>query len=213
MMRQRDQGDDLREAQERLRRFLKGDTAERLFRHPISHPARPTGFCACDRSLAGMLRIWLRGALLQTVLVLPFNQPKLRALRMLGARIGQHVHIAVGAWVDPTYPQLLTIEDDVFIGMGARIFMHEFRRDEFRAGKCIIRRGAFIGAYALIGPGIEIGENATVAACTPLDRDVPAGCTALGNPPRIVRRAETPAGKRAPEEVAAEAAHADGETC
>jgi acetyltransferase-like isoleucine patch superfamily enzyme len=188
---------DTREARQRLARFLRGDQADRLFRHPTCHPAHPTGFCACDRSHLETLRIWLRGALLEAALKLPFNELKVRFLRRLGVRIGRDVYVSVGAWIDPVFPQLLYIEDGVFIGMGAHIFTHEFRRDEFRAGRVIIRRGAFIGGYSLIGCGIEIGEGATVAAGTVLGCDVPAGCTALGNPPRIIhqRHAQDEEGK------------------
>jgi acetyltransferase-like isoleucine patch superfamily enzyme len=186
---ERDDG-ELREATKRLDRFLAGDTADRVFRHPTVHPARGTGFCYCDRSVFAAVGMCLRGGLLELVLRLPFNRPKLWLLRGLGTRIGDHVYISAGAWIDPVYPQLLTIEDDVVIGVGARIFTHEFRRDEFVAGRVIFRRGAIIGAHSLIGCGVEIGEAATVAPGAAVARDVPAGCTAVGNPARIVRRQE-----------------------
>lgn len=175
-------------ARQQLVEFLRGRSNARIFRHPTSHPARPTGFCACDHPGLGMLRVWLRGVLLETVLKLPSNRLRLGVLRCVGVTIGRDVYISPGAWVDPVYPQLVSIEDRVFIGVGARIFTHEFRRDEFRAGRVIIRRGAFVGAHSLIACGVEIGENATVAAATALARDVPPGCTAVGNPARIVRR-------------------------
>jgi hypothetical protein len=178
---------EMREALERLRRFLKGETDERVFRHPTGHPALGTGFCYCDRSWVAALGTCLRGGLVEAVLRLPFNGPKLSLLRRLGARISENVYIAAGAWVDPVYPQLLTIEDTVVIGVGAAIFTHEYRRDEFVAGRVILRRGAIVGAHSLIGCGVEIGKNATVAPGAAVARDVPAGCTALGNPARIVR--------------------------
>ena len=182
------------EAREQLAEFLRASSTARVFRYPTSHPAGPTGFCACDPPGLGMLRVWLRGALLETVLKLPSNRLKLRVLRRVGVSIGRGVYISPGAWVDPVYPQLISIEDGVFIGTGARIFTHEFRRDEFRAGRVIIRRGAFVGAHSLIACGVEIGEDATVAAGTALARDVPSGYTALGNPARIVPRRAEPEG-------------------
>lgn len=181
---------ELREARRRLACFLSGETSERLFRHPTGHPARGTGFCYCDRSLLAAVGICLRGGLLELVLRLPFNRPKLWLLRRLGAEIGEHVYISAGAWIDPVYPQLLTIEDEVVVGVGARVFTHEFRRDEFVAGRVTFRRGAIIGAHSLIGCGVEIGEDATVAPAAAVARDVPARCTALGNPARIVRQQE-----------------------
>ncbi len=181
-------GAEVREGIRALQRFLRGETAARLFRYPTCHPGRPTGFCFYEHSLLKTLRLCLRGALLQSVLRLPFSGPKRRLLRRLGAKIGQHVVISAEAWIDPVFPELLTVEDEVFIGMGVRILTHEFRRDEFRAGRVTIRRGAFIGGYAIIGCGVEIGEDATVAAGALVGDDVPAGCTVIGNPPRIVPR-------------------------
>ena len=101
------------------------------------------------------------------------------------------------------FADLLTIEDGVFIGAFARITLHEYRVDEFRAGRVLIRKGAFIGGSALIGCGIEIGEGATVAAGAGVGRDVPPGATAIGNPARIVLKQES---QRAEEEKGTEPA-------
>ena len=90
---------------------------------------------------------------------MPWNCGKIWILRRLGARVGNGVYFAIGTWIDPNFPELLTIEDDVFFGMGAKIFTHECRIDEFRAGKVLIRRGAFIGGFAIIACGVEIGER------------------------------------------------------
>jgi acetyltransferase-like isoleucine patch superfamily enzyme len=174
--------------QERLQALLQGESDERLLCQAIGHPSRPTGLCHCDQSLLATLRITLRAVIMQSLLAGPFNRPKLVLLRWLGARIGDPVYLSPGVWIDPTYPQLLTIEDEVFLGMGVRITTHEFRRHELRVGRVILRRGSFIGAHAMIGCGIEVGEGATVAAGAALARDVPAGCTAIGNPARIIRR-------------------------
>ena len=176
-----------REARERLRRFRSGETEELVFRHPTGHPAAPTGFCFCDRGVLRTFFFCLKAAFLELVLKLPWNGPKIRLLRRLGARIGENVYISARAWIDPMFPDLLTIEDNVFIGMEARILMHEFRIDEFRAGKVILRRGCMIGAFALIGCGTEIGAGATVGAAACVRRLIPPGATAIGNPVRVLR--------------------------
>jgi acetyltransferase-like isoleucine patch superfamily enzyme len=186
---------DPREGRARLARFLAGGTGSRLFRWPTGNPARQTGFCFCEHSVWGMIAVCVRAAILELLLKLPFNGLKAGFLRHLGARIDRHAYISAGAWIDPTFTQLLHIEEDVFIGAGARITLHEFRRNEFRAGRVILRRGAFIGGYAMIGCGVEIGEGATVAAGAVVGRDVPAGFTAIGNPARIVGPAVDPPGK------------------
>ncbi len=178
---------ELSEAKARLAEFLSGRTDERVFVHPTCHPSSPTGFCVCQGSILRRLWFYTLAGTLELLLSLPFNRPKLWFLRRLGATIGSRVYISAKAWIDPIYPALLTIEDDVFVGVGAKIATHEFRIDEFRAGKVIIRKEAMIGAFSIIGCGVEIGERATVAAGAIVGRDVPPGATIL-NAPRIVKK-------------------------
>ena len=168
--------------------FLAGKTGERVFTHASGHPSQPTGFCPCDRGALAVLWFYFKATLLVTLLKLPFNGLKISLLRRLGARIGRHVFLSVDAWIDPAFPQLLTIEDDVMVGVGARIAMHEFGQDQFRAGRVTIRRGAIIGGFALIGYGVEIGAEATVAGGAVVQRDVPPHMIAIGNPARVLRR-------------------------
>lgn len=46
---------------------------------------------------------------------------------------------------------------------------------------------AWIGAGALILPGVTIGDDALVGAGSVVTRDVPAGATVVGNPARVAR--------------------------
>ena len=181
----------LRDAYRRLREFREDRTSDRLFVHPTCHPAEPTGFCYCEGSLWRALHFYAKALLLGLAFRLPSNGLKVWTLRRLGAKVGRRVYFSPGVLVDPTFPELITIEDGVFFGLGAKIFTHEFRIDQFRAGRVIIRRGAFIGGFAVIACGVEIGERAVVAACSVADRDVPAGATLIQSPARILRRPET----------------------
>jgi acetyltransferase-like isoleucine patch superfamily enzyme len=176
----------LQDAYRRLRAFRRGETDQRLFAHPTRHPALPTGFCFCEESFFRASLFYLKAFFIGTVFKLPWNGLKVWTLRRFGARVGDNVYFSAGTWIDPMFPELLTIEDCVFFGMGAKVLMHEFRMNEFRAGKVMIRRGAFIGGFAVIPCGVEIGENATVAACSVAYRDVPAGATLVLQPPIVI---------------------------
>jgi acetyltransferase-like isoleucine patch superfamily enzyme len=178
---------DRQDGRRRLLDFLN-NPGERSFAHPTCHPSYETGFCYCEGPWHRALRFYSRVIPLMTVLRLPFAGLKLWYLRRLGARIGRNVHFSEAIEIDPMFPQLLTLEDDVFIGYGAKFMFHEFRRDEFRAGRITIRKGAIIGAYAMIGCGVDIGELASVAGGAVVTRDVPAGAIAIGNPARTMRR-------------------------
>jgi acetyltransferase-like isoleucine patch superfamily enzyme len=179
-----------------FRRFLN-KTDDRVFAAPTCHPSQPTGFCPCDGSFLVVAMFYLKAWLLLMVLKQAWNGPKIKLLRWCGAKIGNQVFISTDVWIDPAFPQLLSIEDDVMIGVGVKIALHEFRPKEFRAGRVIIRKGAVIGGFALIGHGVEIGEGAVVAGGAAVGRDVPPGKLAIGNPARIM-----PLSDAAPQEEA-----------
>jgi hypothetical protein len=183
---------DLQEARRRLREFRRNRGGERLFIHPTCHPAEPTGFCYCDGNWWKAICFYAKALLLGLAFRLPYNWLKVWTLRRMGARVGRRVHFSPAVWIDPTFPELITIEDRVFFGTGAKIFTHEYRIDQFRAGRVIVRQGAFIGGFAVIACGVEIGQRGVVGACSIADRDVPAGATLIPSPARILRRPETP---------------------
>jgi hypothetical protein len=177
---------DLKPALERFKLFRSGQTGERIFRYPTCHPSHPTGFCPCDQAWPATMWFYFKSALLLTALKLPFNGLKVAMLRWSGAHVGRDVFISTDVWIDPTFPELLTIEDEVMMGVGAKIFLHLFNPDNFQAGRVVLRKNAVIGGYALIGLGVEIGKGAVVAAGAVVRRDVPAGMAAIGNPAQIV---------------------------
>lgn len=179
----------------KLRQFLAGASGERAFVWPIEHPSQPSAFCPCGQGWGPRAWAYVKAFVLVSVVRSPFNAPKIALLRRRGARIGRQVFLSADLWIDPVFPQLLTIEDQVLVGQGVRIALHEFGRDRFRAGRVIIRRGAVIGGFALIGQGVEIGENAVVGGGAVVGRDVPPGTMAIGNPARIFPQGASPDGR------------------
>ncbi|MGY2051126.1 sugar O-acetyltransferase [Methylobacterium sp. JK268] len=64
----------------------------------------------------------------------------------------------------------------------------EIRRSGLENGRPVrIGANCWIGAGALILPGVTIGDDAIVGAGSVVTRDVPAGATVVGNPARAVR--------------------------
>jgi acetyltransferase-like isoleucine patch superfamily enzyme len=166
--------------------FVRDPAGARVIALPIDSPARPNPYCKCHESLVARLLFFAKAAVLEAMLRQPFNAPKVWLMRRMGMKVGQNVYVSVRTWIDPTYPELVTIEDDVMIGMEARIMTHEYRQKEYRAGTVRIGKGSLIGAFAIIGPGVDVGAGATVAAGSVVGKDVPAGVTVAGNPARAV---------------------------
>jgi putative colanic acid biosynthesis acetyltransferase WcaF len=55
------------------------------------------------------------------------------------------------------------------------------------AAKIPIGEDAFVGARAFVMPGVTIGAQAIVGACSVVTRDVPENVIAAGNPCRVLR--------------------------
>jgi len=83
----------------------------------------------------------------------------------------------------------VTLEDDVFVGSNATFTNDMKPRSRNAAAQLmptLVKKGATIGANATILPGLTIGEGAMVGAGAVVTKDVPSGCTVVGNPARIV---------------------------
>ena len=53
-----------------------------------------------------------------------------------------------------------------------------------------IGKRCWIGANAIILPGITIGDNCVIAAGSVVTKDVPSNCTVAGVPARIISKEE-----------------------
>ena len=52
--------------------------------------------------------------------------------------------------------------------------------------KIIIGKNSFIGARAMVLPGVKIGENAIIGAQSVVTKDVPANVISAGNPAKKI---------------------------
>jgi acetyltransferase-like isoleucine patch superfamily enzyme len=83
------------------------------------------------------------------------------------------------------------IEDDVFVGPTAMTTNDDTMArhgDEYQLRGATLRRGCRIGGAVVMVPGVEVGEEAFVAAGAVLTKDVPARAKVMGVPARVVGR-------------------------
>lgn len=103
------------------------------------------------------------------------------------ARVGSAVLIQTGVYVTGG----TVVEDQVFLGPGVQMTndstMGRHPRDEPLRGP-VLRRACRIGGGAVLLPGVEIGQEAFVAAGAVVTRDVAARDVVMGVPARVVRR-------------------------
>ncbi|WP_341676815.1 DapH/DapD/GlmU-related protein [Niveibacterium sp. SC-1] len=111
---------------------------------------------------------------------------------------GSHVFLGEGVYMNMG----VTLVDDYTITIGNRVLIGpnvtiatsghpvhpEVRMQrQIYALPITIGDRVWIGAGAIICPGVTIGENAVIGAGSVVTRDVPANCIAVGNPCKVLR--------------------------
>lgn len=162
---------------------LGGARHDRVTSHPTPGPG--TSLHRWYR-IRNPLRVAINYAVILVCRISPSLSLKRWLLRRLGVTIGSHVAFGLESTPDVFWPELITLEDDVVVGYDATILCHEFLRDEYRTGPVVVREGAMIGAGAIVLPGVEVGEDAQVAANSLVTEDVPPGTTVAGVPATTV---------------------------
>lgn len=111
---------------------------------------------------------------------------------------GSNVHIGSNSFANTGCVFLdgatITIGDGVNIASGVQLITADHPREpELRARDVEMAKPiaigdtAWIGAGAIVLPGISIGDGATVGAGSVVTRDLPANVVAAGNPCRVIR--------------------------
>ena len=114
--------------------------------------------------------------------------------------IGKRVVVRPGSMLFGESDSLETsivIEDDVMMGCGVHFYInnHKFDRLDvplidqgyYPDEMIVLKKGCWIGANAILLPGVTIGENSVVGAGSVVTKSIPAGVVAAGIPAKIIK--------------------------
>ena len=121
-------------------------------------------------------------------------------LRLQGMTIGHSCDILDEVRLDPGHERYITLGDHVTIAPGVFILAHDactFRALGFtKQARVIIGSRVFIGANALIMPGVTIGNDVIIGAGSVVTKDIPYGSVAYGNPATVQAQTQELLSKR-----------------
>ena len=146
-------------------------------------------------------RIRYSKTLLGILHILAMNMPhdKLSVIfyRLRGTKIGRNVYIDKGVFIEGWRPYLVTIKDNVEIGPKVIIVAIDSSYNAVSRGDIpilyggvTIERNAYIGARAIILPGVTVGEYSIVAAGAVVTNDVPPRTVVAGVPAKVIKTVE-----------------------
>lgn len=117
---------------------------------------------------------------------LPDTEFKNKIYRKTGMKVGKNVSI-FGTNLDIFFPELIEIGDNSVIGNNSCIITHEFIVGEWRRGAVKIGKNVTIGTMVLVLPGVTIGDGATVAAYSLVNKSVEPGAFVGGVPIKRIK--------------------------
>lgn len=108
--------------------------------------------------------------------------------------IAENIHIGNHVSINPYFKCMsaghVYIEDGAQIAMGVSIITNNhdvYDRPVLTIQDVHIEKNTWIGANAIILPGVTIGENAIVGAGSVVTHDVEANTVVVGNPAKVIR--------------------------
>jgi acetyltransferase-like isoleucine patch superfamily enzyme len=150
------------------------------------------GYSSDDKSMRRWKEVRSRKKVLKNFLIikacklLPDSEWKNRIYRKTGMKIGKSVSL-FGSNFDIFFPELIEIGDRSVIGNKTAILTHEFSPRGWRKGPVKIGRRVTIGTMSVVLPGVEIGDGATVAAYSLVNKNVEPGTLVGGVPIKRIR--------------------------
>lgn len=121
---------------------------------------------------------------------------KLVYQKLYGFSIGNDVYISPKAYLDKNVKGYIHIGDNCFITRDVIILTHSQAKQggpralwgEMEKGKVRIGNNVFIGVKTVIMPGVTIGDNCIIGACSLVTKSIPDNCMAFGQPARVIKK-------------------------
>lgn len=119
---------------------------------------------------------------------------RLMGVRILSAPGMRPVWIGPEVYLDDSFPECLTLGPGAVLGVRCMLICHDDAKRT--VAPVVIGARSYVGAAAIVLPGVTVGEDAVIGAGAVVTRDIPPGQTWAGVPARPLTREAQHAGER-----------------
>lgn len=121
---------------------------------------------------------------------------KLMLRKIYGFSVGKDVYISPRAYLDKNVKGYIDIGDNCFITRDVIILTHTQAKQGgprglwggVERGKVRIGNNVFVGVKSVIMPGVTIGDNCVIGACSLVTKSIPCNSVAFGQPAKVIKK-------------------------
>lgn len=114
-----------------------------------------------------------------------FKWLRFKAIRIYGNHLAHSVLLSRSTILDKQNPKGVYIDEYTYLAGGVIVLAHDMCRSLNVNTK--IGKQCFIGANAIIMPGVEIGDEVIVGSGSVVTKNIPSNTIVAGNPAKIIR--------------------------
>lgn len=118
------------------------------------------------------------------------REQNLNKLIKRGLKIGKNLTRMSGVTIDSSHCWHIEIGDDVILAPNVHILAHDASTKIFlnytRIANVKIGSRVFIGAGAIVLPGVTIGDDVVIGAGSVVSKDIPSNSLAVGMPAKVI---------------------------
>lgn len=101
-----------------------------------------------------------------------------------GLKLGYKTDIGVFTYINAQHGVI--IED--FVQIGSHCSIYSVSTIDDKEGRVTLKKNCRIGSHSVVMPGVTVGENSVVGACSFVNKDIPANVIAAGVPAKVIRK-------------------------
>jgi len=94
----------------------------------------------------------------------------------------------IGAFTYINAKNGVVIED--FVQIGSHCAIYSVSTIDGKEGKIVLKKNCRIGSHSVIMPGVTVGKNSVIGACSFVNRSIPDNVIAFGVPAKIIKSAD-----------------------